>query len=364
MSWAMHSPCVSFLTPSCRNYRLTRPSAQYLATAALDYTPPGLVAPPPPASFSFRALRTDLERLYVLCPPTVWQRFLFGTLSSLWRWENPRRTALWASAYLVLWAWDLLPVLPFAFLLLHLVKAHVFPPSTEELLQRAADRRSRTRDAAELGKQLGATNRFGLLAGEGVRGLWSEVRDRFSREEDGSPGGEKTLAAALGSGAALGAGVAGGAGTESLRRRAGSTATPSGADADAEAGSATPSTPPAGAAPPSALARGLGSSASVLGAPAAPLQTQLSELQPAPDARPNFQAEDPAYDPARGGPGGDGELSLYRLVRHLAALLGPQVVLWCAEAADVLEMVKKCVPLSLSETLPRPSSVALAQGET
>ncbi|GAA5943505.1 hypothetical protein JCM3775_001377 [Rhodotorula graminis] len=295
----------------------------YAATAALDYTPPGLVAPPPPSTFSFRALRSDLERLYVLCPPRVWQRFLFGTFSSLWRWEDPRRTATWLAAYLALCLFDLVLVVPFALLVLYLVKAHWFPPSTDELLARAADRRSRTRDAAELGKQLSASSRFGLLAGEGVRGLWTEVRERLSRD-DGGDEAAKTLAAALGPGAALGGGIAGGASAEPLlrqRRRAESSAQGS------------------------ALARGLGSSAGVLGAAGAPTQVRLDELRPddaaeSPAGASAGEVEDLEYDPARGGPQGDGELSLYRLVRHLVSLLGPQAMIWCAEGADVVEMVK------------------------
>ncbi|GAA5916923.1 hypothetical protein JCM8208_004031 [Rhodotorula glutinis] len=301
----------------------------YLATAALDYTPPGLVAPPPPSTFSFRALRSDLERLYVLCPPRVWQRFLFGTFSSLWRWEDPRRTATWLAAYLALCLFDLVLVVPFALLVLYLVKAHWFPPSTEELLARAADRRSRTRDAAELGKQLSASNRFGLLAGEGVRGLWTEVRERLSRDDAGDDDDQaaKSLAAALGPGAALGGGIAGGASAEPIlrqRRRA---------ESSANQASTSP------------LARGLGSGAGVLGAAGAPNQVQLDGLRPDAGSAPGAEGgedetEDPEYDPARGGPQGDGELSLYRLVRHLVSLLGPQAMIWCAEGADVAEMVK------------------------
>ncbi|GAA5856135.1 hypothetical protein JCM9279_004923 [Rhodotorula babjevae] len=269
----------------------------YLATAALDYTPPGLVAPPPPSTFSFRALRSDLERLYVLCPPRVWQRFLFGTFSSLWRWEDPRRTATWLAAYLTLCLLDLVLVVPFALLVLYLVKAHCFPPSTDELLERAADRRSRTRDAAELGKQLSASNRFGLLAGEGVRGLWTEVRERLSRDDDRDEGA--TLAAALGSTTALGGGIGGASAEPLLRQRR---------RAESGVGESDGLRPDAGS----------GSEES----------TSKNEV------------EDPEYDPARGGPQGDGELSLYRLVRHLVGLLGPQAMLWCAEAADVVEMVK------------------------
>ena len=94
------------------------------------------------------------------------------------------------------------------------------------------------------------------------------------------------------------------------------------------------------------LARGLGSGAGVIGAAGAPTQVQLDGLRPDAgsgsdgDAASKAEVEDPEYDPARGGPQGDGELSLYRLVRHLVGLLGPQAMLWCAEAADVVEMVK------------------------
>ncbi|BGP49649.1 hypothetical protein JCM10450v2_005552 [Rhodotorula kratochvilovae] len=318
---ATRPPCVS---PHSLRGKTADTIPQYLATAALDYTPPGLIAPPPPSSFSFRALRADLERLYILCPPPVWQRLLLGSFASLWRWENPRRTGTWIAVYLVLWLGDLLLLFPFAFLLFHLLQARFFPPSTDELLAQAADRRARSRDAAELGKQLSASSRFGVLGG-GVRGLWNEVRDRLGRDDDDS-GEEKSLAAAIGSGAALG-GIAGGLGGEPLRRnRASSSA------------STTPETPPP--MPPSALARALGSSAGVLSASAAPSQTSLEALRPPPSAR--LDVRDEGYDPAR-GPAGEGELSLYRLVRHLAGVFGPQAVLWCGEAADLSEMVKNVI---------------------
>ncbi|GAA5821135.1 hypothetical protein JCM3770_005688, partial [Rhodotorula araucariae] len=287
----------------------------YLATAAHDYTPSGLIAPPPSSSFSFRALRGDLERLYVICPPPVWQRLLLGSFASLWRWQNPRRTGIWVAVYLLLWCRDALLLFPFAYLLYHILYARFFPPSVDELLAQAADRRARSRDAAELSKQLNASSRFGVLGG-GVRGLWSEVRDRLGREE----GDEKSLAAALGSSAALG-GMAGGAGGEPLRRRADSFV--------------TSSTPP----PPSTLSRAFGSSAGVLGAAGAPVQTTFEPLRPSEGASAQTDGEEPGYDHAGAG-GAEGELSLYRLVRHLAGLWGPQAMLWCAEAADVCEMVK------------------------
>lgn len=280
-----------------------------------------MIAPPPPTRFSFTRLRTDLERLYIICPPPVWQRLLLGSLSSLYRWENPRRTATWAAVYFALWARDLVLLFPFAFFLYHLLRARATPPTPEELLRRTQERRDRGRDAAELGKQLRLTSSFGF-AGEGVKGLWSELRERVSRgdsSDEGDDGTEaKTLANALGANAAF-AGLASG-GLEQRPRSASS--------------ASSVRTP----APTSSLARGLASSAGVLGAAGAPEQTQLGALRPAR----HLDVNDPAYDPAR-GPGGDDSLSLYRLARNLAGLFGPQVELWLGELVDMLEMVKKCV---------------------
>lgn len=303
------------------------------------------MSPPPPTSFSFRRLQADLERLYVLCPPPVWQRVLLGSFASLWRWENPRRTGTWAVAYLFLWFHDLILLFPFAFFLYHLLTVRFFPPTTEELIRRAMERRNRAKDATELSKQLKASSVVGM-AGQGMKGLWADVRERMSRGDDGE---EVSVAAGLGAGLVLG-GMAASSGLSSSssdtfermrpRSRSASTSSPPSASA----------TPP----PSSTLARGLGASAAVFSAPSAPTATQLTTLQPPPSQR--IDVTDPAYDPARASPEGtegDENVSLYRLVRNLTTLMGPQVLLWADEVADLLEMVKKRVEFLQVQPLSR-----------
>jgi len=67
-------------------------SEQYASILIVSYTPPSLVGHPPRDEFSVRFLRDDLSRLYVLCPPSVWQGYLLGDLADLYRWEDTTRT--------------------------------------------------------------------------------------------------------------------------------------------------------------------------------------------------------------------------------------------------------------------------------
>ncbi|BGP33520.1 hypothetical protein JCM10296v2_005324 [Rhodotorula toruloides] len=311
--------------------------AAYISCLVHNNFPAGLVGPPPHDSFSFRYLQGDLERLYVLCPPPVLQRLLLGVLGKLWRWEEPQRTGTWAAIYLFLWFHDLILFFPFAFLLHHLLSVRFFPPTTDELIRRIQERRNRAKDATELGKQLKASSVFGM-AGQGVKGLWADVRGRFGRGDEEEEE-ERSIAAGLGAGLMLG-GMAAGSGMSSspsdpierLRARGRSSSS-------ASLPTIAPPTPPA----TSALARGLGASAAVFSAPSAPIATQIPDLQPPPVSR--IDVNDPDYDPARakGGKEGDGNVSLYRLVRNLTTLLGPQVMVWTDEVADLSEMVKNLI---------------------
>jgi hypothetical protein len=62
---------------------------QYATTAAAVYTPPSLLAPPKRTSFSVTLARNHVERLYVICPPQVWEKVLRGNFARIWRWESP-----------------------------------------------------------------------------------------------------------------------------------------------------------------------------------------------------------------------------------------------------------------------------------
>ncbi|BGP01513.1 hypothetical protein NBRC10513v2_005155 [Rhodotorula toruloides] len=308
----------------------------YISCFVHNHFPAGLVGPPPPDSFSFRYLQGDLERLYVLCPPPVLQRLLLGSLGKIWRWENPRRTGTWAAIYLFLWFHDLILFFPFAFFLYHLLSVRFFPPTTDDLIRRIQERRNRAKDATELGNQLKASSVFGM-AGQGVKGLWADVRGRFGREEEEEE--ERSIAAGLGAGLMLGGMAASSGMSSSSSNPIERVRSRSRSSSSASLPTTASSTPPAN----SALARGLGASAAVFSAPSAPTATQIPDLQPPPSSR--IDVNDPDYDPARakGGKEGDGNVSLYRLVRNLTTLVGPQVLVWTVEAADLSEMVKNLI---------------------
>ncbi|BGP17743.1 hypothetical protein JCM10213v2_005785 [Rhodosporidiobolus nylandii] len=284
----------------------------YSVILATSSVPATLITPPPARHFSLRSLGRSLERLYVLFPPATWQPFLLKTLPHIYRWEDPLLTGSYAAGYALLWLADLLPLVPVAVLAWYLAKARLFPPSPEELVAQAEERAARTKEAAELGKQLQTSSQVGFgIAGEGVKGLWSEVKERVGRggSEDGAE--EKSIASGLGSSALLG-GIAGmpREAADRLRKRTSHGRSTSFASLEAST-SSPPSSPSAG-----------------------------GPSQPNPASSAAFPRPD---EPARGVSGGDEDVSLYRLARNMARVFGPHLQLWAEELAELSEGVKNVV---------------------
>ncbi|GAA6063450.1 hypothetical protein JCM10212_005623 [Sporobolomyces blumeae] len=267
----------------------------YATVLISAYTPPSLVGTPPRDEFSLRALRDDLSRLYVLCPPSTWQGFLLGDLARLYRWEDPLKTGKAAAVYLVLWTLNLLPVFPVGVLIYYILRPRLFPPSPAELLAESTERSVRTREAAELSKQLknSSAGRGVGFAVEGVRGVLSDLKDRVPLGRSAS---DKNLAAALGSTALVG-GSAGGGGaySNSIRQRLGRAGSPEGASTEKRTGPGSPGT----------------------------------------DDEPRHDDE-PARDRT-------GDVSLYRLVRNLVGSFGPPVQTILGDAIDLLEMIRNVI---------------------
>ncbi|GAA5864722.1 hypothetical protein JCM8547_008282 [Rhodosporidiobolus lusitaniae] len=273
---------------------------QCTLTFFLTSVPPSLLLPASHSSstqdrsFSLRTFRTTLERLYILLPPSSSTQFFFHTVAPLYRWDDPSKTGKCLGVYAALWWFDLLPTFPLILLIGALLRARLFPPSPVELLKQAEERRERTEEASELGRQLQSTaqsaGRFGLgMAAQGLRGVWDDIRERGRSEEE-----EKSLMSGLGSGALLG-GLAGlqGEAAERLRMRKKSAG--------------------AGA--------GMGTS---------PLASPVQEKK-----------EDAAEkEPAKGPSGRTDDVSLYRLAKNLSRSFGPQVQLWADDAVELGEGVK------------------------
>ncbi|GAA5987204.1 hypothetical protein JCM11641_006059 [Rhodosporidiobolus odoratus] len=282
--------------------------ALVLATSSV---PASLITPPPSTRFSLRALRRSLERLYILFPPAAWQPFLTGTLTHLYRWEDPFLTGSYLAVYLFLWFFDLFLLCPVGVLLGYLLRTRLYPPSPEQLVAQAEVRAARTKEATKLGKQLQTSSRFGIgIAGEGVRGLWSEVKERVGRGED--EGDEHSIANGLGSGALLGGlpGMPSGA-ADNLRRRVGLQAH----HRSTSSTDSTFTTPPSPTGTPS-------------GGSTQPSSASTTSPGPRPE------------EPAQGISGSSDDVSLYRLARNLARTFGPHVQLWAEEVADLSEMLK------------------------
>ncbi|GAA5990119.1 hypothetical protein JCM10908_005829 [Rhodotorula pacifica] len=323
--------------------------AAYVACLAAEYVPSSLVESTPHSTeeghqegaeeqeFSLRDLRDELERLYILCPPPIWQRLVLSELASLWRWDDPTRTLACFAGYLLIWWYDLLFLAPCAGLALLVVKARFFPPSKKELLRLSEDRQARSRDARVLSKQLKASSVVGY-AGQGVKGLWSDWRGRFkdakataasSRHAEGAAEEEeadsRTSARA---GAAVANGGESTGGDIELRQRSRSATT-------------TP-TSSITAKPDSALGHLLASSSILTTSTASP--PAASSLASALPSKPQPQ-EEKLPDPARapGGKEGDGDVSLYRLMRNLLATFGPNAILWLGEVNDLGERIKNLI---------------------
>ncbi|POY73365.1 hypothetical protein BMF94_3702 [Rhodotorula taiwanensis] len=306
-------------------------SVVYLACLATDYIPASLVdsGPLPRQDFSLRELRSELERTYVLCPPPVWQRIVLTEIAALWQWDAPSKTGGCLAGYLFLWYFDLFFLAPCIALTALLVKVRFFPPSKAELVQTAQDRQARSRDAKALSKQLRSSSVFGY-AGQGVKGLWTNWRERV---KDLGPVG--AVASALGPDEDEDDGE--GSDSDDLER------------ADPSARSAQiPAATPAPVQPNSAIGQLVASTNAVSASAAAPATVEVL----ASTSKPPPEIEDPARAP--GGKEGDGDVSLYRLMRSLMAAYGPNVVLWLGEINDAAERIKKYVhlPPSLTRILP------------
>lgn len=296
----------------------------YTSCLVADLVPTSLLAEPaaatptPNPDFSLTDLRDQLERTYVLCPPPLWQRLVLSHLASLWRWDDPTRTAACFGTYLLLWWYDLLLLAPCVALAAVVIKASFFPPSVDQLVRLAEDRNARSRDARVLGKQLNASSLFGY-AGQGVKGIWSDLRARMRDIERAEE--EEEAEDVAGDGEL----------SDEVRSRS-ATAT-------------SPSAAPSARTPNSALGH-LVASASVLStSTAAPSSTPTFAPKSESDQQQQQPEEQELRDPARRGPGGkegDGDVSLYRLVRNLTATFGPNAILWLGELNDLGERIKKC----------------------
>jgi hypothetical protein len=190
---------------------------------------------------------------------------------------------------------NLLPLFPIGLFIYYLVLPRLSPPTPEEILATSNERRSRTKEAAELSKQLknSSAGRGLGFAAEVVRGVFVGLKERLPTRH--SQAEEKNLANALGSTALVG-GLAGGAGNynETLRQRLGESTSVNSVEKD--------STPAERAS-----------------------QEEVDEDDFEPSS---------ATDETR-------ELSLYRLVRNLASSFGPPIQTMMNESIDLLEMSRK-----------------------
>lgn len=226
----------------------------------------------------------------------------------------PRRGAhsFLLQTYVVFWITDLLPSLPILILLYLIVKARLFPPTPAELLADGKEEVARSKEAAELSKQLKSSSRVGLVLGSAARGVVSSFRDSDRSSEQGS-----ALARGLGGSAMLG-GVAGGLRIDSetmerARRKE---------------------------VAPSAMARALMGASSGAGGIGGGERIRYEPPQtPLPDASTPVPTTNPRPNHLRRQ--SDDGISLYRLVTELGRVLGPSAQQMLADGADIGEKLKK-----------------------
>ncbi|KAM0786570.1 hypothetical protein ACM66B_002026 [Microbotryomycetes sp. NB124-2] len=175
----------------------------YAMTLAEAYCPPALLAQPRREDLSIKFLRGELERLYVIAPPAQVNDFVTDELSAIWRWESSA-TWKWLALYSFAWVFNLIPMLPFAYLAYRIMRARMYPPDARQLLTESSLRVLRTEQAAKLSKQLKATHASGYagMAFAGAKGLVSQIRKRAG--SSATVGTRGALASALGASAAVG----------------------------------------------------------------------------------------------------------------------------------------------------------------
>ncbi|PLW57531.1 hypothetical protein PCANC_02596 [Puccinia coronata f. sp. avenae] len=98
------------------------------------------------APLSMGQLKAQASRSYVTILPVVWDLISGNRLSSIYRWENPRRTSFYLFTYYLLWAMDMIPSFIVGYGLYMLIERQLNPPTISQLRQEANQRQ-------QLGKQ-------------------------------------------------------------------------------------------------------------------------------------------------------------------------------------------------------------------
>lgn len=196
-----------------------------------------------------------------------------------------------------------------------MLKARLFPPTPEELLAEGVEESARSREAAELSKQLKSSSKVGLVLGSAARGVKARVWDR---DEDSSDERGGALARGLGGSAMLG-GLAGGLHVD--------------ADAMARARRRKEQ-------PPSAMARALMGATSTAGGVGG--GSRLGTVHPpTPPVATSASSTPPVSPPSASRRSTDGDISLYRLVKELGRVAGPSAQQMLADGSDLGEKIKK-----------------------
>lgn len=137
--------------------------------------------------------RGELERYYIVAPPSTLSKIFGGDLAKIWRWQSAN-TWKYAGTYSLFWFFDIVPALIPLALLYQLLNSRLYPPSPQTLLLETMARTSRNREAHELSRQLKVSGRIGFAA-ESARGAILKVIDRAT----GNQREQGPIATALGS---------------------------------------------------------------------------------------------------------------------------------------------------------------------
>lgn len=106
-------------------------------------------------------IRSHLERLYTIAP--FWEQ-LGQQARSLYRWEEPRRTAIAAMIYFVLWYTDMIPTAFLLTVMWFIMRFKYFPPSESYLHERVRLRLARGLAANKLSEKLRRQSRLDILS--------------------------------------------------------------------------------------------------------------------------------------------------------------------------------------------------------
>ncbi|KDN51350.1 hypothetical protein K437DRAFT_293493 [Tilletiaria anomala UBC 951] len=128
--------------------------------AFIERYAPGELDDAPEAAYSESRTRSHIARLYLIAP--FWERLLRDT-RELYRWDNPRRTAIAAMIYFCLWYTDMLPTSFLLYMIFCICRFRFFPPEVSVIAEKVKERFKRGAEAERINERLRQRSRLDIF---------------------------------------------------------------------------------------------------------------------------------------------------------------------------------------------------------